>query len=410
MAAFYSDPIAVLDMGSSKVCCLIGERDRAGGFRVRGSGIQAAEGFRGGTVVDMEGARGAVRKAVAAAEKMADATVTRVTTTLPCARPRSRRVNVDFPLRGGTITDESLNSIVFDGVGRNEVNGTRVAHALPVSYAIDGLRGIRDPVGMTGDRFVVEVHVLEAERALVANLAACLAGTELAVDAMVFPALAAGLGVLEEEERDLGAAVVDIGASRTSFGIFYEGSLVHAGSLPVGGEHVTRDLARGLSVSVADAERVKILHGNAAGLLGPGSTVRLRPIGMGEEEDPVEVPREKVNHIVGARAEETVERVRDAIAASGFGPLLYGTVVLTGGASQLQGLVEVASRMLARRVRVGRPAGVPGLANMLETPAFAVAIGLLSYAERRPREFLARAVPAKGRGVRSMFRWVRDNF
>lgn len=410
MAAFSSEPVAVLDMGSSKICCLVAERTRSDGLKIRGSNIQAAEGFRSGTVVDMDRARETVKKVVEAAERMADATVTKVITTLPCANPRSRRVTIDFPLRGETITEENLNGIVFDGVGQDEVNGTRIAHALPTSYMIDGLHGIREPVGMTGEHFKVEVHVLEAERAFATNLASCLAGIELAVDAMVFPALAAGLGVLEEEERELGTAVVDIGAECTTFGIFYEGSLVHAGSVPVGGEHVTRDLARGLSVCVAEAGRIKSLHGNAAVPFGASGAIPIRPIGAGKDEDPIEVSREKVNHIVGARAEETIERVRDAIAASGFGPLLYGTVVLTGGASQLQGLGEAAARIFGRRVRIGRPVGIPGLADMLETPAFAVAAGLLSYAERRPREFLAHAVPARGRGVRSMFRWVRDNF
>ncbi len=410
MAAFYNDVIAVLDAGSSKVCCLIAERTRSEPFRIIGSGHQASRGIRNGMISDMQAAQDSISQALATAEQMADSRPRSVIATLPCAKPSSRRVNLEGVLGGGAITPESLDEIIIEDIPAEQVGGSRLVHALPVSYAIDGERGIRNPVGMTGDRLAVEVHLINSERAFAANLISCLAKSELDVEAMVFPSFAAGLAVLNEDEQDLGTAIVDIGASRTTYGIFYDGSLVHAGQLPVGGEHVTHDLARSLSISVETAEWVKILHATADRDCPASGEIRTAAIGAGEEDELLTIPKDKVNRIVSARVEEIVERVRDSIESSGFKQILYGTVVLTGGASQLQGLVEVASRILSQRVRIGRAGNIPGLADALQTPAFAVAVGLLTYGERRPREFLSRTAVARDSGFRGAFRWFRENF
>ncbi len=405
MAEVYS----VLDVGAEKTCCLIAVREPNRPLSVIGCGQTVSEGFENGVVTGMEALHATIRKAVRRAEEMAEGRINQVIATLPCAQPQSVHQHLpEFQVNGGRITEQSFSGMQLDGPGQGDWEKMGIMHALPVRYELDGSR-VDDPVDMVGNRLRIQVHLVCAERSAAWNLETCLADAEIEVKAMVFPALAAGLATMTAEEREMGSVVIDIGASRVSLGIFHKGALVHAWATVGGGDYFTRDLARGLGVSVQEATRIKKLH--ASTVVGEGlGPIRVQPHETEAEEEQVEVPSSVINEIVTSRARSLFEETAQALAASGFPNEMGGVVVLTGGGSQMRGLAELASGALGRQVRLGRPDGLPGLPDTLRKPEFAVIVGLLRYAEQPPREFLSRALPPRPGGLRTVLRWLRENF
>jgi cell division protein FtsA len=408
--------IVALDVGTAKNACLIAEDEGNGLLHVLGIGHKVSRGLRNGAVIDLEAAEEAVREAVHAAESMAGETVRSAVINLSCGQPQSRRFSVEVEIGGHEVGEADLRRI-HDLAQRQPAPADRtVVHALPVAYGIDGVHGIRDPRGLFGDRLSVTMHVATAGRGAVRNLSTCLTRCHLNVDDLVLSAYAAGQAVLAEDERALGAVCVDFGAGTTSIGVFQGDRLVHADCVPVGGAHVTNDIARGLATPVADAERLKTLHGSViADAADDRRLLDVPAIGEGEIAGASvdQVPRAQLIDIIRPRLEETLELVRDRLAASGVGELAGCRVVLTGGASQMNGISDLAGQIFDSPVRLGRPRALRGLAESASGPAFAVAAGLLQHAfetsspnaERR-RE-LARDPP---RGLGRIGQWLRENF
>jgi cell division protein FtsA len=248
------------------------------------------------------------------------------------------------------------------------------------------------------------------------NLELCINRSHLSVERMVATPYASGLAALVDDELEMGAACIDMGGGTTTISVFNEGKFIHADALAIGGNHVTLDLAKGLSTSIAAAERLKVMHGSAL----PGSAddrdlVSIQPIGD-DGEVAIQVPRSVMTRIIRARVDETLELLRDRINKSGYGNLVGKRVVLTGGASQLSGLPEAARRILGRNVRIGRPLGVAGLPEAAKGPAFSVPVGLLIYPqmaafESHPAQGMFRLkMTGTGGRLHRMSEWFRDSF
>ncbi len=408
--------IVALDVGTAKIACLIAEDEGDGLLHVLGVGHKVSRGLRNGAVIDLAAAEQAVREAVHAAESMAGETVRSAVINLSCGQPQSRRFSVEVEIGGHDVGEADLRRI-HDLAQRQPAPAERtVVHAHPVAYGIDGVHGIRDPRGLFGDRLAVTMHVATAGRGAVRNLSTCLTRCHLDVDDLVLSAYAAGQAVLAEDERTLGAVCLDLGAGTTSIAVFQGDRLVHADCVPVGGAHVTNDIARGLATPVADAERLKTLHGSViADAADDRRLLDVPAIGEGEVAGGSidQVPRARLIDIIRPRVEETLELVRDRLAASGMGELAGCRVALTGGGSQMNGITGLAGQMLGSPVRLGRPRALRGLAESTSGPAFAVAAGLLQHAfetsssnAERHRE-LARDPP---RGLGRIGHWLRENF
>jgi cell division protein FtsA len=293
--------------------------------------------------------------------------------------------------------------------------GRVVLHSLPIGFSLDDARGIRDPRGMLGRRFGVDMHIVGTDVAAARNLMLVVERCHLAIEAMVASAYAAGLAVLADDEADLGAALLDMGAGTTTLGVFSGGRCMHVDGFALGGHHVTMDLARGLNASVYDAERIKTLYGSViAGGSDERDMITVQPVGD-EREPPQLVSRAVLTRIIKPRVEEILEMVRDRLAASPFAAEPRGRVVLTGGASQLTGLPELATRILGRPMRIGRPLGISGLPDSAKGPAFAAAAGLLVYPQaahlehyepRRTRQLMT----GTGGYIARVGRWLRESF
>lgn len=414
--------LAALDVGSSKICCLTarieeGRGERPDRLKVLGIGQQLARGVKNGTVVDMEAAEGAILAAVHAAEQMAGEAVESVVVNLSGGYPASRLIGVEVAIDGHEVDDSDLRRALeqghqVEGVLGQPEKGRQLIHSIPVGYTIDGSRGIRDPRGMYGERLGVNMHIVTAAAGAVRNLATCVQRSQLGIGAFVVSPYASGLAALVGDERELGVTLIDMGAGTTSIAVFLEGNVIHTDVVPVGGHHVTSDIARGLSTGLTHAERLKSLYGHAIATTADEREMIDVPQ-VGEDEGHVQqVPRSLLVGIMQPRLEETFELVRSRLEASGFDKVGGRRVVLTGGAAQLPGMTDLAALILDKQVRVGRPIHLSGLAEATSGPAYATAAGLLAYAlamERVPPPAAA-ANRTEAAGIFGrMGHWIREH-
>lgn len=404
--------LAALDIGTTKVCCLIA-RVETETPRVLGIGHQISRGVKSGLVVDLDAAGTSVVNAAHAAEQMAGETIDRVVVNLSGGFSASRLVRAEIGVAGREIDDAELQRVLEKGYLVREPGDRQIIHSVPVGFSIDDSRGIRDPRGMFGERLGVNMNVVAARAAGVRNHSAAIGRAHLGIDALVVSPYAAGLSCLVADEIDLGITVIDMGGGTTTVAVFFDGNLIFAASVPVGGGHVTNDIARGLSTTVAHAERMKTLFGSAiAAGNDERETIAVPQIGEEDEGHVNHVPKSLLTGIIAPRIEETFELVRDRLEASGFDKIAGRRVVLTGGACQLPGAREFAGLILDKQVRIGRPLRIEGLAEATAGPAFSTTVGLLHFAlsERAEPVRGGRRPARKGNGrFGRLGHWLREN-
>ena len=382
--------IAALDIGTSKVACLIARlkpcppsealRGRTHAIELLGISHIQSLGVKAGAVIDLGQCEHAVRQAVAVAERMAKVRVESVLLSVSAGRLQGQMIEAASDIRGGTVTPADVGRITSTGMRHATGTGRTALHALPVGYALDGVKGIRDPRGMVARQFGVEMNVVTSDASVAKNLMLVVERCHLNVEAMAASPYLAGLSVLTDDEVDTGAAIVDMGAGTTTIATYSTGRFVHASGFALGGQHITMDLARGLGACIADAERIKTLYGTV--LTGGSDARELMSVPAADDHDrdmPQVVSRATIANIIRQRAEEIFEMVRDRLADSPFAADPRARVVLTGGASLLTGIPELASQILKRPVRIGRPLGFGRLPAEAKSASFAVPTGLLVY-------------------------------
>jgi cell division protein FtsA len=403
--------ITALDIGTTKVCCFIAKIERE--LRVVGIGHHASKGIRGGTIVDMEAAEASIASAVQDAEQMAGETAKGALLNVSGGFLGSDTLQVEVSIAGHEVNDGDLKRALAQGRAGYQKPDRELIHSIPVGYSIDGSRGIRDPRGMYGERLGVNMHFVSAAAGPIRNLAGCVGRSHLDVESFVVSPYASGLACLVPDEMDLGVTCVDMGGGTTTIAVFFDGNVVFTDSIPVGGAHVTSDIARGLSCSLAHAERMKTLYGSA--LASPQDheeIIDVPLIGEDSPSHPNHVPKSLLTGVIQPRIEETFELVRERLESSGFNKLAGRRVVLTGGASQLQGVRELAAQILDKQVRLGRPSAIPGLAEATNGPAFATAAGMLLHVARAGQRTSAvnfANFEEPSGFIGRLGHWIRDN-
>jgi cell division protein FtsA len=405
--------IAALDIGTTKICCFIARVENQEP-RVLGIGHQVSRGVRNGRIIDLEAAGTSAVNAVHAAEEMSGETIQEVIANLSGGFSASRIIRAEIGISGREITDAEVRRVLDQGYLMREPGDRQIIHSVPVGFSVDDGRGIRDPRGMLGEQLGVNMHVVTASAASVRNHSAAIGRSHLEVDAFVVSSYASGLACLVEDEIGLGVTVIDMGGGTTTIGVFFDGNLIFADYVPVGGGHVTNDIARGLSTSIAHAERMKTLYGSAiSSSIDERETIAVPQIGEEDEGHVNHVPKSLLVGIVAPRIEETFELVRNRLEASGFDKVAGRRVVLTGGACQLHGVREFAALILDKQVRVGRPQRVAGLAEATGGPAFSTAVGLLHFGLSERAEVSGngvRPVSLPGGFISRLGYWLRQNF
>jgi cell division protein FtsA len=416
--------IAALDIGTSKVCCFIAEVKAHGTLDVVGIGHQASKGVKAGAIIDLKAAEAAVAHAVEAAEHMArdhllGQPIRAVYVNVPGTHTLSHQLKANVRIHGPEVTERDVRQALALSGSVEAPGKDELIHIISTSYSLDGQRGIQEPRGMAAQTMEARLAPVTALSAATRNIAAVLHQNSLEPAAYCATPYAAGLACLVEDEMELGCTVIDMGGGTTSIGVFFEGRLVYTSAIPVGGHHVTNDIARGLITSLTDAERIKTLYGTAQSAATDDSAmIDVPPMGEEEHAQPNYVPRSLLGNIIQPRIEETFELVRARLVDSGVNQAAGRRVVLTGGASQLPGLCDIGRLILDKQIRLGRPQKIKGLAESTGGPAFSACAGLLHYAAERAEEIptspegygFALGLPFCGDLLHKVTLWLKENW
>jgi len=403
------DYVVGIDVGSSKVVVLIGKRDERGGVEVAGRGHAPNRGTRRGNIVNIEATVEALKLASEEAEVMAGVEISRAYVGVAGADLRNvnSRGMVSVARRDREITRADIQRVLEAAQSAALPSDREILHAIPQEFVVDEQGGIADPLGMLGSRVEVMVHLVTGQVARTKTLLTCINRAGIEVAEMVFEPLATADAVLTPDERDLGVLLVDVGAGTTGYALFSDGEVQHSGVAPVGASHFTNDLAMVLRTPYAEAERIKVKEGCCL-------------LSMVQDEEGISVPavaggaprvvaRREICEILQPRAEEMLSLLREDLSKAGWEGPLRGGVVLTGGGAQLDGLLELGGQIFNSSVRYGLPHGLGGLVDVLGSPGWATAAGLLRYAvaaEANPQRTRRRA----GFSVRNMVGSLRNVF
>ncbi len=407
--------VAVLDIGSSKIACFIAEPDEQDHLVITGIGHHHARGIRAGTVTDSHAAEASIAAAVNLAENMAEATIDNVMVNLSLPEMMSHQMHVDLNISGNAVSDQDISDILREGTQSVMQDDQEVLHCFVTQYQLDGAKGIRDPRNMFGMALKADLHVITADKRKLVNLANTVSRCHLDISDFVASPYAAGLGCLQSDEQELGVTVIDMGASTTGIAIFQGGANCLIDVIPLGGGHVTKDLAQGLSTSLGHAERIKTLHGSVLSAANDDQhMIPVPAIGDEEESEETTIARSTLVNIIRPRIEEIFEMVYDRLEQKDMLQTMGQHVVLTGGGSQLVGVRELATTIFGKQVRIGKPRLFPGLAESVSGAGFSGTVGLLFHAQERPFEdalyHSADRSYYAGLGLHRMLNWFKERF
>ena len=368
--------IVGLDIGTSKVTALVGEYAPGEPIEVIGIGSHESRGLRKGVVVDIDSTVQSIQRAVEEAELMAGCEVRSVYASISGNHIHCRNSPGIVPIRDGEVTYADLERVLDAAKAVAVPADQKILHAVPRDYVLDDSQeGIRNPVGMTGVRLEVHAHLVMCAQSAAANISKCVQRCGLQVDDLILSSLASSTAVLTPDERELGVVLVDMGAGTTDIAVFVQGAISHTASLPVAGDKVTEDIAHMLRTPTPHAEDIKVKYACAlAQLARAEESIQVESVG---DRPPRRMPRHALAQAVQARYEEIFEMVQAELRRSGFEQLVRAGMVLTGGASKMEGVVELAEEMLQMPVRIGIPQHVSGLGEVVGNPVHATGVGLL---------------------------------
>lgn len=411
---------AALDIGCSKITCLIARRDvdEPQGFRLLGGGRQQSRGFESGAITEMEALERAIRLAVEDAERQAGERIEHVVLGITGPKLRSTLISAQIPTSGGPVSSRDLKRVHAAALAKAAIKDHTLLSAHPVAYRIDDQDGIRDPRGMHGQSLSVHINAVSAPEGQLLNLLECVGRAHLEVRQLVPSAVAVGLGALIEDELENGAICLDLGGGVTTAAIFRNGVPAWLGLVPAAGLHITRDIAQGLGTTFAAAERLKTLHATTErDSAANHETIECPKLGDDGRLQAGVIRRSELAGIVAPRVEEIFEIMTDMLASSALKKVLPRRGVLTGGTSQIAHIRETAKDILGMPIRLARPVAADRLGETFANPAFSTAAGLLTYVladlpdalqALDGQEFLSK--DGQAGIVKKAFFWMRENF
>lgn len=400
--------IVSIDVGTTKVCTLVGEVYDGEQLRIIGVGVSPSRGLRNGVVVNVHEATEAIQASVRKAERISGYEITHAFVGVGgnhvMAINSRGVVGISRGARGIAQSDieRALDAARAIAIPHNR----EIIHTIPRGFVVDGQEGVQDPVGMQGIRLEVEAHIVTGASTSVSNLVKCVRDAGVEIEDLILQPLASGEAVLKETEQEMGVVLADVGGGTTDIGIFIEGSIWHTIILSVGGEHLTRDVAVGLRTPFNTAEDLKIQYGHAVpASLTTDEVIEVTSFGSGSRQA---VSRLHLAEVIEARAEEILNLILREVKRSGYDGLLAAGLVLCGGSAELAGLCDLAERVLNVPVRVGTPHDLQGLTDVLESPAYATSVGLLLWGKRH--SLPAEPEPKPKRQPSVFWQRVRDWF
>ena len=391
--------ITALDIGSSKVSAMIAQKGDGGELIVLGTGQRESRGVKRGYIADMAATEAAVREAVEQAERIAGLNIENVWVGFSAGGLVSDVAEVELELGGHRVEQGDIDALLAAGRNSIDPQGRMVLHAQPALYTLDGLTGVKKPLGLHADRLGVHIHVVAADGSPVRNLDLCVRSAHLEVKSIIASPVATGLACLSDEERELGVALVELGAGITNVSLFAGGMLVGLHSIAMGAADITDDIASAFGTRRQQAERMKCFHGSAnASPRDNHDMIPVMPVGAEDDvHGGTQITKAQLIGVVRQRLEHQMNEIRKALAALKFEGPVGRQVVLTGGGAELKGIADYAQQTLGRSVRLGRPRGLTGLPEAHAGPAFATLAGLAYYAASDPVDL--RSVASAGQTV-----------
>ncbi len=376
--------IAGLDIGTSKVVAIVGDINADGSLDIVGIGSHQSRGLKKGTVVNIESTVESIQRAIEEAELMAGCQIHSVYAGIAGSHIRSMNSHGIVAIRDGEVMRPDIERVIDAAQAVVIPADQKVLHILPQEYIIDSQEGVKEPLGMSGVRLEAKVHLVTCATNAVQNIEKCIRRCGLETDEIILEQLASSYSVLTEDERELGVCLVDIGGGTTDIAIFTEGAIRHTGVIPVAGDQVTNDIAMALRTPTENAEEIKIKYACAlTQLAGTEDTIKVPSVG---DRAPRELSRQSLAEVVEPRYDELFTLVQAELQRSGFENLLAAGIVLTGGTSKMEGVVELAEEIFHAPVRIGAPQNVNGLADIVKNPIYSTGVGLLLYGLKQHQE------------------------
>ena len=404
------DLLVGLDVGTSKVCAIVGEQKPEGAIEIIGIGFQPSRGLKRGVVVNIESTVQSIRRAVEEAELIAGCQINAVSAGIAGSHIRSLNSHGIVAIRDREVTASDVDRVLDAARAVAIPADQRILHILPQEFIIDEQEGIREPVGMSGVRLEAKVHMVTGAVSSAHNITKCVRRCGLEVDDIVLEQLASSDAVLTEDEKDLGICLVDIGGGTTDIAVFTEGAIRHTAVIPIAGDQVTNDIAVALRTPTARAEEIKIKYACAlAQLASMEETIEVPSVG---DRPSRRLARQTLAEVVEPRYEELLTLIQAELRRSGFEEMVAAGMVLTGGSAKMEGLVELAEEILHMPVRIGHPQQVEGLVDVVRNPVYATGVGLLHFAGRNLRARSTGAITAGGAQgpLQRMKSWFQGSF
>ncbi|HEY6093581.1 MAG TPA: cell division protein FtsA [Gallionellaceae bacterium] len=403
------DLVVGLDIGTSKIVTIVGEIQPEGTLEVIGVGMHESEGMKKGMVVNIDATVGAIQRSLEQAELMADCKITEIFTGIAGSHIKSANGKGMVKIKDKEVAQPDIDRVVETASSLSLPSDQQILHILEQEFCIDGQEGIKKPLGMSGMKLEVEVHIVIGAVAAVQNILKCVHRCGLEMNEMILQPLASSKAVLEEDEKELGVCLLDIGGGTTDVAIFTGGAIRHTAVIPIAGDQITNDIAMALRTPTRDAEDIKIKYGCALRQLATDAPIEVPGVG---DRGPRMLSRQTLAEVIEPRVEELYSLVQTELRRSGYEELLSSGIVITGGSSAMQGMVELGEEIFHMPVRLGTPRYVGGMADVVKTPRFSTAVGLLQFGmEQHQRQEVERMQSSSFKDVVARMKaWFQGNF
>jgi len=412
-----NSPFTVLDIGSGKICCLIAKLDKQNKINILGAGFQESKGIVSGSITDMKKLESSIRDCLASAEKMASIRVKDIILGFSSVSSSSEVFSIEIDLKGSIIGKADLEKSYEYLYNKLNLENRTILHVIPVQFSIDGNKGIKDPLGMYGNKLGLEVSIISTDTNILRNFKSLIKKCDLEVRDIIFSAYSLGHSVLTEEEKDLGTAVVDIGAELTSVSIFLYGELVFTNTIPIGGNLVTKDISKIFSLALSDSERIKIINGQLIEELENSlSIIEVGTLGGENFNDSTEITRRELISVIKPRIIEIIDSINDKIKNSGYDHIIANRLVITGGVSQTDGLIELIQNISNKKARLARAKIINNIPENMRNSSFSVINSLLHFtvSENNDIKINKKSINLNSQGLYNNFlkfkNWFYENF
>ena len=399
--------IVGLDIGTSKVVCIVAERNLDGVVEIIGIGMHPTRGLKKGVVVNIESTVQSIQRAVEEAELMAGCQIRSVYVGIAGSHIRSMNSHGIVAIRDREVLQPDIDRVIDAAQAVAIPADQKILHILPQEFLIDEQEGVKEPLGMSGVRLEAKVHLVTCAVNAVQNIEKCIRRCGLEVESVILEQLASGYSVLTEDEKDLGVCMCDIGGGTTDIAVFTDGAIRHTAVIPIAGDQVTNDIAMALRTPTPNAEEIKIKYGCAlTSLAGENETIKVASVGGRQDRD---LSRQSLADVVEPRYDELFTLIQAELQRSGFEDLVAAGIVLTGGTSKMEGVVELAEEIFHMPVSIGKPTGFQGLSDIIRNPIHSTGVGLLLYGAEQSRDAVM-PVPMTFNVVEKVKNWFSSSY